>query len=220
MKRRFLLIILFIFIPFVTACNESTVSIIKKNVSDLRVNYFEGRGTYFSVAMSCGYREENFNYDGISTSSVECGVITICFFETHNYYSITAIVSIDGQDEEIVFLRSPYEDVYMADVCRLLTKENIISVHLKNQTEVVDLIEISSGWEVDWNRAISIGVNHYKNEISGLIQNKKISAEAYLKIIAKDEFDKKYWYFSIIDTKNNTFFCLIDVNTGDVVSNI
>ena len=220
MKKIFLLALLLLFVPLLASCGTNEEGVIRNNMSDLRINYFEGIGTYFSATMSCGYREEVFDYNGICTKPVECGVITIRYFETHNYYSITAIINIDGNEREVNLQRSPYEDMYMVDIETLLTKDNCVSIHLKNQTEIVDLIEISSGWKIDHKKAISIGTKHYEKEIKSITQNNKVLGEAYLKIVANDKFDKKFWYFSIIDTKNNVFFCLIDVNGGNVISNL
>lgn len=198
---------------------DATDNIVLNNMSDLRINYFEGKGNSFYVNLSCGYREEVFAYDGVSTNPVECGVITLGFFDKCTYASVIIVLNVDGEETEYILEKSPYEDVYMEDIGYIITKGKNVSIKLKNQEQVVALKETSSSWNVGYKKAIKIGSDYFKDNITGLYFNGSFHAEAYLKIVSKIEYENIYWYFSIIDQSGNAFSCLIDVVSGNIVSN-
>lgn len=161
-------------------------------------------------------RESEFTYDGISTKKVECGVISLGFYETRLYDKISIILTINGVETEYVLDKSPYEDLFMADIEKALPNDAEIFVNLKNQENNVKLNELSETWEIDYKRAIEIGSTHFEQKLNELYFNKKLNCECYLKIIYNEDFKYPYWYFSIIDRSGADYSILIDTNSGEI----
>ena len=90
----------------------------------------------------------------------------------------------------------------MADINKILTKENFIKIKLKNQNNEVVLNEESQFWQIDNKQALKIAVKH---------------AECYLKVLSKKDFDKIYWFFSFVDREGKSTNCLIDINSGELI---
>lgn len=217
--KKIVVVILFIlcFVFVTTGCSSSIKSVVEDNFSDIRINYFTGENEEFYVNLSCGYREESFAYDGVSTNKVECGVITLGFMQSKNYSQISVILNVDNIDKEIILEKSPYEDIYMADISKILTKDNFIKLKLKNQNKEVVLNEESQFWQVDFDEAIKIAVKHFEKDFQNLYFNNKLNAECYLKVLSKKDFDKIYWFFSFVNREGKFTNCLIDINSGELL---
>lgn len=217
--KKILALVMCIFVVFIMCGCDATVNVVQNNMSDMRINYFEGKDENIYVNLSCGYREENFVYDGISTNPVECGVLILGYFNTCTYASISVILTVDNIETEYILEKSPYENVFMEDIGKILTEKNQISLKLKNQENEINIVCISKEWEIDYKKAIEIGVTHFKQEINNLYVNNSFNAEGYLKVLSKIDYENKYWYFSIIDGFGNNYSLLIDVNTAEVIAN-
>ena len=218
MKKVLCVFIFIVTILLLGGCDSSN-SIMLNNMSDLRINYFEGKNSNIYVNLCCGYREEVFAYDGVSTNPIECGVITLGFVDKCTYSSVNILLNVDGREEEYVLEKSPYEDVFMEDIGYILNKQNKISLKLKNQSDEIELMEVSSDFKVNYKKAIKIGADYFKDKIAALYFNGTFHAEGYLKIVSKIEYENKFWYFSVIDQSGKSFSCLIDVMSGKVISN-
>jgi len=95
----------------------------------------------------------------------------------------------------------------------------VISFGLKEREELVTLKNLSNDWAVDYKKAVEIATNHLSNHLQNLYFNGKLNAECYLKIVAKNDFEKKFWYFSVIDKSGKSASVLIDVETKEVFDN-
>lgn len=217
MKKFFALLFVVFCMFALSGCNVEYNEVLN-NMSDLRINYFVGTSKDMEISLSCGYREEIFAYDGVSSSPIECGVISLMFFETHSYSSIEVALEIDGVEENIVLEKSPFEDVFMYDIQKILNNQNKIFVRLKNTSQKIELKEISNEWAVDYKLALKIASEHYGKQIRELYFNNRFNAECYLKPIYKSDFGRTFWYFSIIDKVGNNYNLLIDVNTKEIIS--
>ena len=218
MKKIFCLILIVFCLFFITAC-DCTSNMVINNMSDIRINFFEGKNDNIYVNLSCGYREDVFAYDGQSTNSLECGVLSVGYFEHCSYFSIVVVLGIDGVESEYVLEKSPYEELYMEDIGKILTNENDVYVRLKNQQEKIELTDVSREWLVDYKKAIKIASQYFNEELNNLYFNSKFNAECYLKVVSKIDFNNKFWYFSFVDRAESFNSCLIDVNSGDIISN-
>ena len=217
MKRIGCLILILCVSVIFASCDEMN-NIILNNMSDLRVNYYEGQNDIFYASLSCGYREQEFAYDGISTTPIECGVITLEFFAESTYKSVAIILNVQGVEKECILERSPYENIYMEDIGEIVNQE-YITIKLKNTENIAKLNMVSNYWTIDYKKAISTAQEYFREELTSLYFNNKLNAECYLKIIFKKEFENRYYYFSIIDRAGNNYSCLIDVSTGNIISN-
>lgn len=217
---KFATIIVLIFCCFLfVGCSENLSNLVKENMSDLRINYFEGETELFYADLSCGYREQNFVYDGVSTPKTECGVLSVEFKKTYSYLSICVNLEIDGDTKEYVMLKSPFENKYMVDIEKIVNEKNTIILSLKNQDDYCDLINVSKDWKIQYEDALNIGIEAFKEELKNEYSNGKFNAEGYLKVVSKNGFDQKFWYFSFITTKNVSKSMLINVNSGKQIKN-
>lgn len=218
MKKFIVLILICILSLFLFSACDNVFGEVLNNMSDMRINYFEGNNQNIYVNFSCGHREDVFAYDGKSQNPIECGVLVLGFYELQSYSSISVLLEVDGIEAEYTLQKSPYDNTFMEDIGKILTGKNKIFLRLKNQTQKIELTEVSNSWKIDYKKAIKIGVSFFKSELTDLYFNGRFNAECYLKIVSKPDFDKKYWYFSYIDKTNVSKACLIDVFTGDVLS--
>lgn len=202
-----------------TGCSNQIVILVKENMSDLRINYFSGASANMYANISCGYREQDFFYDGVSTKKLECGVLSLGFNTIYSYSTISIVLNINEEEKEYVLNHSPFENLYMVDIEKILSEDDKISLRLKNGEEIIDLINQSKDWKIQYDKAITIAVNYLKDELNKIYFNGKLNAEGYLKIIAKKDFDNIYWYFSYYDIFGNSNNVLIDINSGQVISN-
>ena len=217
MKKIFVIILIGFCFAFVAGC-VGVDSMVLNNMSDIRFNFFEGKNDNIHITLSCGYREEIFAYDGQSTNPLECGVLAVGYFEFCSYSSIVVILGVDGVESEYVLEKSPYEELYMEDIGKILTSENNVYIRLKNQKEKIELYEMSGEWTVDYKKAINIASSHFNEDLKDLYFNGKFNAECYLKVVSKIDFDDKFWYFSFIDRAGNSKSCLIDIYGGEIIS--
>ena len=210
--------ILIVAVLVVSGC-EGIDNIVLNNMSDLRINYFEGKNDNFYVNLSCGYREEVFNYDGISSTPTECGVLSLGYFDICSYASVTVVLIVDGEQNEYVLEKSPFENVYMEDIGKILTKDNIVKIKLKGTDEIIVLNEISNKWKINYKKAIEIGAKYLKEKLESLYFNGTLHAEGYLKVVSKIDYEKKYWYFALTSQSGENYSLLIDVESGEIISN-
>lgn len=208
-------VLLLIILVLVAGCDDK--NLIKKNMSDMRINYFTGECDAFFVDLSCGYREKEFAYDGVCSENVECGVLGLVFKTTYSYSKIVVCLDVDGTLTEVTLERSPFENKYLADLEKIYN-DQIIKVSLKNSGEIVSLKRSSDEFSVSYDKALNIGANHFAKEFEDLYFNGKLNCECYLKIINKKDFDKTYWYFSYIDRAQQSKAILIDVLSGEVLA--
>ncbi len=203
----------------VCGCSSHMDSIVQNNMSDMRINFYEGKNDVYYATLSCGFRESEFAYDGVSMSPVECGVITLGFFNECSYSSVAVILNDGSGEVEYVLERSPYENVFMEDIGRIIDSDKNITIKLKNQEELIELQKVSNNFKVDYKKAIVVGVKHYKDKLEELYSDGSLNAECYLKVVSKIDYDQKFWYFSIIDKSQNNYSLLINVNTGEILDN-
>lgn len=203
----------------VCGCSSHMNAIVQNNMSDMRINFYEGKNDIYYATLSCGFRESEFAYDGVSTSPVECGVITIGFFADCTYSSVEVILNDGSGEVEYVLERSPYEDVFMEDIGKIIDCEAGVAIKLKNQEEVIELQKVSNNFKVDYKKAIELSVKHYAEKLEELYSGNTLGAECYLKIVSKVNYEQKFWYFSIMDNFQNNYSLLINVNTGEILDN-
>ena len=198
------------------ACDNQINNIVLDNISDFRTNFFVGKNDIFYAELSSGKREEHFFYDGVSTNKVDCAVLSIGFFKTNYSNVIEVQVEIDGQAQNAILQHSPFEELFMVDLEKSIDDNS--KVVIIYNAKRVELKCVSKNWEIDYNKAIEIGIKNFQAKLENLYFNGKLNAEGYLKIVNEQEFNKTYWYFGIIDRAGEKYNILIDVNDGRVVN--
>ena len=220
MKKYLLIVLITItFSVLLISCSGGVVNLVKNNMSDIRFTYFEGQSLEYSCSLSCGLREEVYEYNGISTKNVECGVVSLAFKEAKNFIFLEIELFVNNEKIECILELSPYENEYMGDIQKNIPNNADVRIKLKDQSQEPSLLHpVSNIWEIDCDKALKIGVDYYKDTIKALYFNKVFHGECYLKPISKFGYNKIFWYFSVIDMGSNIKNCLIDVNTGQIIS--
>ena len=218
MKKKVLFVIFIFLVCFLfISCTNGTISIVKKNLSDFQTVLFIGEGENYYCGLSSGYRESEYYYNGISTSLVECGVVSLQFKDIITYQNVQIELEIDGTATEYLLELSPYENVFMCDIEKSILNNQDVLLNIKSQQEKIKLKCVSNDWKINENTALQIGTEYLNDKIKELYFNKKLNAECYLKPIFKFGYDKVFWYFSVINLGGDVNYCLIDVNTGKVL---
>lgn len=215
--KKFLYFILTFCLVIFCGCDDQINNIVIDNISDLRTNFFVGENETFFAELSSGKREEQFFYDGISTQKVDCAVLSIGFFKTNYSNAIEVQVEIDGQKQNAILQHSPFEELFMVDLEKTIDDNAKISVVYNDKK--VDLKCFSKDWQIDYIKALNLGIKNFQAELENLYFNGKLNAEGYLKIVYEREFGKTYWYFGIIDRSGKRYSILIDVNSGLIIDN-
>lgn len=214
--KKFLCLFLIFSTVVLCACSNQINNIVLDNISDLRTNFFVGENQDFFAELSSGKREEQFFYDGVSTRKVDCAVLSIGFFKTNYSNAIEVQVEIDGQAQNAILQHSPFEELFMIDLEKSI--DDNAKVAIIYNAKKVELKCVSKDWQIDYSKALEIGIKNFQAELENLYFNGKLNAEGYLKIVYEKEFNKTYWYFGIIDRAGEKYNILIDVNDGRVVN--
>lgn len=217
-KNLAIVVIIMFFCLFTISCSGGLYGIVKNNMSDIRFTFFEGMGDDYNITLSCGMREEIYEYNGTSTKNVECGVVCLTFNSIKPLSLIKAEVTVDGNAVNYILELSPYENVYMCDIQKNVLSDSEVYVKIENQDNSIKLLPVSNEWQIDYTKALKIGTDHLKEQIKSLYFNKSFHGECYLKPITKFGYKNVFWYFSVIDMGGSINNCLIDVQTGKIIA--
>ena len=210
-------IIVFVTMLFV-GCNNTTNS---ENISDLRYGIFEGQNENFNATFLYGIREEPYRADGVSSSvKIEFGIITVTFENRIDENKvITYLLVIDENEYSGEMEKSPYSDDYMANIGKICNKNSSITLSIKvgDQEETIELENVSLNFELDYEKAMEIGLDALSENISEIEKNNE-SYEIYVKILSdqKYNFGKYYWGVSVV-SPSQRHNVLISTSTQEIL---
>ena len=214
MKKILLIFVLF-FGLFLSGCSNKK-SYIEKNLSEITYFTYRVNTDDFYCSVNYGEREKNYVLDGRSGDNVDFCLVTFYLYENieENYLPLTVIIN----EKNLVcnLEKNPYTYSFMIDLERELKGDENIKIKW-NECEY-NLTK--QDCKFDYKSVLKKMNFEYKNEINECLKNKDLNAEFYLKIIDMTQkgIDKIYWCFSIVRDDNKCYNCLIDVNTGEIIS--
>jgi hypothetical protein len=219
-KKVMVMLLVCFSVCLLTGCGSDIKNEMIKNLSDVRYNLFEAKTDEIKVTLMCGLREDPYDYNGISNPKCEFGVITANFTEMPEVNEIGFTLIVNGVGYYGNIEKNPFGHNFMADIEKIV--EDNANVYL-----TIDGIEgellmtcVSKNWTVQYEDALNIATEYFMEQAKQFFKNKKFKAECYLKIIYDEnsEFDSYFWYFGIIGTDNAKLSLVIDVNSGEILT--
>lgn len=207
-----------VFCIMLSACQSSTINLC--NVSELHTNYFRSDGDWGYAELSCGYREEPFDYDGKSNKKVKFGVVKVVFAHaeiTEQILKINLYTNSVLQHYELE--RNPIDFSFMVDIEELIDDNSKIRISFEKQTLAdIEFTCLSKDWKVSCNTAADIANLEFKEYVEEASKN-KLNYECYLTILREtgNVASNYFWAFTIRTSNGKTANIAIDVNNGAVV---
>lgn len=193
-------------------------------LSDVRYGVFDGQCEDYSVTFTYGLREKPYFPDGIANEKVEFGIVSVVFTDSFSvdktvYYSIKINENVTSGTLE----KSPYTDQYMADIGKICSDGDEISIEIYFGDEIVDVDSISlknksADWEVDYKKAMNEGITALSAEIENMTQN-KLTYEIQVKILNEQEtnFGVYFWSVTLISSDGDRCNVVLDTTTADIL---
>lgn len=225
MKKKLLIFTMLAVCLFgLTACGKSSIDLCKYLIEE-RNNLFTAQDSLYTVTLSSGMRENNYNYDGKIDEKVEFGVLTLMRNDSNPLANDTYTYTITINEEELsgTMEKSPVDNSYAVDIGKLVADDTVVNVKIKftgyqfNQ----DLINTSNDFSVDKKAALTLANKELKDDIKNILSDKNNKIEVVMKILkdsSNTEINRFYWYIGVISTNGETLGLLIDTNSGDIIA--
>lgn len=220
MKKLIIFAIICVVAILSTSCKLDMQSEVLDNMSDIRYNLFEAKTEDFTATFMCGMRENPYEYDGVSNSKCEFGIITITYKVRPLLEEIDFVLKVNNSDFVGVLEENPYDHTYMADIEKIIDSEAEIFLAIDDLESDLQFTSISSSWAVQYADALTIALENVNDDLPQFFSSKQFLAECYLKII----FDLKsttapyFWYFGIVGQGGATVALIIDTETGEILT--
>ena len=95
-----------------------------------------------------------------------------------------------------------------------------IELSILNSKKPLDLISISSLWQVDYDLAFDIAINAFGDRLYKYIENGKLQGELFQKLVSLNRYSAEdiYWNICLFLKNGEILTCTINVITGQVVA--
>lgn len=224
MKKKLFILLLAICSLCLTACGNKELNLNDYLIEE-RQNLYIAQDDVYTVSFSSGMREENYNFDGIKNNMTEFGIVTISRIDSapmgqldYNY-----TVKIDDQTYTGTLAKSEVENSYAADIQVKASENATINVQIVfgSYSFNKEMVNTSSNFEVDCNKAIEIANQALKKDIKQLTSDKNNKIEAVMKIV-KDTSSSNpsnyYWYVGVVSTNGEILGVLVDSSNGQIIA--
>ena len=201
--------------------NVEAKELAKKNLSEVRYNFFVGSDDISNVSLSSGYRENPYAIDGVHNDMVAFGVVV---FRTSlsNVSEPTYEMTVDDENYQGIMERNPYDNTFVADIEKLVGDDSSVTfkVSIEDDVYTFTLTNISKDWAVGHTEAFEIGIDALNDYIQTLRKGNTFKGECYVKIVTDPNniLQIYYWYVAVVDTAGNTHAVVIDSSNGKVLS--
>lgn len=206
-----------------SACGKSSFNIADYLI-EKRENLFAACDDLYSATFSTGFREKDYQFDGIINEQVPFGVLTLTRNDNlplaNDKY--TYMVTINDQTYS-GFLEKGNNNSYSADLeVNTIGDETInVQISFTGYTFNQNLENTSSSFQVDSKTALKVAQNELGENIENIIKDKNVSIEVVMKLMkdySTEDLKNYYWYVGIISTNGDTLGILIDANNGDIIA--
>ena len=223
-KKKISICLLFVFmILSLSACGKNNFNL-GDYLIEKRENLFTANDDLYSVSLSTGLREGNYNLDGIVNDLVPFAVLTLTRNDNlplaNDTYSY--IVTI-GEETYSGFLKKNNNNSYSADLEIVTNNDELVNVQLgfTGYHFNKDLENTGISFQVDSNSALKIAQNELKKDIENLLEDKNVHIEVVMKIMkdySSQDLKNYYWYVGAVSTNGDTLGILIDANNGEIIA--
>lgn len=223
-KKLLILMFLFVSILSLSACGGKDLNLSDYLIEE-RNNLFVANDELYTLNLSSGLRESDYQFDGVITDKIDFAVITFVRNDNLPLANDTYAYIVKINDEEFSgFLeKSPVDNTYVADLGVAVNDDAIVSAKISftGYTFSGDLTNISSAFAYNKTNVIEIANNELKEEIKNIMQDNNVKIEVVTKIM-KDyssvDMKNYYWYVGVISTNGDTLGLLIDANSGEIIA--
>lgn len=211
--------------------NQDHFGTVQRLVSDERTILYAGESSKVRASLVCGMREEPYLQDGKKATMVPFGIVRMLFSLQIGQTSFPAIITIHGEDKELLLEKSPYENAFYADIEQIVSLQEpiVVSFDLASLADKqVSLAPVSHDWEIDSKKAMQIAVRQLKEQNAfgfqflgiNILGTPSKELECRLQIISSDMplLQNHFWHFSILSKSNELFACVIDPHSGQILA--
>ena len=226
MKKKLIIFTLLALCVFsLTACGKKEEINLANYTIEERDALYTANDDIYSVSLSSGLREIDYNLDGIINEKTNFALLTFNRNNNQPLANDTYSYSVKINEEiKTGFLeKNPTNNSYSADLETEIPINAIVEVKISftgynfNQT----LNNTYSEFTVDKSTALNIANNQLSEEVKNILKNKNTSIEVVMKIL-KDYSDTElktyYWYVGAVSNEGETLGVLIDANSGEVIA--
>ena len=206
------------------ACGPTNVNI-NDYLIENRVNLFTAQDDLYSLTLSTGTRETNYNFDGVIDEMCDFGILTLSRNDNSPLAkdTYTYTVRIGEENYTGILACNEIDNTYSADIGINISSDSVITaqVSFTGYTFSKELTNISNSFAVDNNTAINIANKELEKNISTITRDKNNKIEVITKILkdySTSDLKKYYWYIGVISTKGETLGVLIDSSNGDIIA--
>lgn len=219
-KLKFLTLIFAAAFLFLGGCGLNVKNEVADNISDIRYSMFEGVNQNFNATLMCGMRENPYEYDGISNQKTQFGVIAVVFNQIKQENQIAYKLIIDGAESNGYLEENPFDRSFMTDIGKIIDTTSSVQLLLDGEIDPIVLTPISADWQIDYTKALEIALTTLEADLKPFFNNKQFAAECYLKIIhdQKNMGSPYYWYFGVIGQNGQNKTLIIDVHSGEIIT--
>lgn len=202
-------------------CKPSNLNLMQKNLSEYRKVLYVANTPNFNATFTTGKREEPYLLNGVSEKKVEYGVL-IVKFNNEVVSQPTFTLLIDTIQFSGKLEKNPFDNTYVADIEKEVS--DVADINLKVMVdEINDNINMdnaSADWKISYKKALSIATTEFEDILPNYIEGNRLNAESHIKIVGstEDELPKIYWYVSIICQNGDSFACIVDPYSGEILA--
>ncbi|MBE5735009.1 MAG: hypothetical protein E7361_00955 [Clostridiales bacterium] len=225
MKKFYFFICIMMFVSLMlVSCIDNTYNIAKENISEIRYNLLDFYDDDMSVTFMSGERESDYSMNGTQSELVDFAIIKLNFTDKnygYNERTVTYKAVINEIEYSGEMLNNPYDNSFVVDLnIDARDLDNLdITFSIDNNEKHVELSKANIGWKYDGLNALKIVCNDMKEYIKQFINNNKLDAECYIKIVNNtDNKGEYYWYVQIYATNGTTISEIINPLTGEILA--
>ncbi|MBR2970056.1 MAG: hypothetical protein IKC49_03275 [Clostridia bacterium] len=206
-----------------SACGSKKLDL-NDYIIEERTNLFTACDNMYTVTLSSGMRESDYNLDGVKNNMVEFSILTIMRNDgepmaNDNY---TYVITVGEETLSGTLTKSQVDNSYSTDLEHIIPNDANINAEIKftGYTFQQDLTNTSADFSVDMATAISIANDELNDDIRDILKdNAKIEVVTkILKDYSTEEVKRYYWYVGVISTNGDTLGILIDANSGEIIA--
>lgn len=215
-KRLSLLLTILCLLCFFTACSKPFS--LEQNVSQLRLELFEGENENFSLKASYGFIETPFVNDGKVGTKVNQLNFKLLNKETDVAEHVLCL-NYNGVSYKSPFKFDPLTHSMTASIKldHFNLKEFDVEIRTASSVQTISMKSILPLDTMDYKTALKSLVNNQPELINNYrTDGNAFNGELYVRIVVKDQ--KAYWYIGIATGNEQLKALLIDGKNGDVLA--
>lgn len=222
MKKRkvFIFLGLLVFFIIFSGCKNNVYTICKKEISETRTCYYFGKNDEFVASVTSGEREEEYILNGEHTKNIPYTVLVVDFLTINPSVLPNYDLNIGGKIYSGEMEFNPFNNTFCVDLGVKIEDNLDIELSILNSKKPLDLISISSLWQVDYDLAFDIAINAFGDRLYKYIENGKLQGELFQKLVSLNRYSAEdiYWNICLFLKNGEILTCTINVITGQVVA--